>query len=127
MDTSTPPERLNHPLQGPTLLIDLASVRDELERESPLPAGAHTAKTLVKQPDMRIVLVVMKAGSVLKEHQAEARISVQTLSGRVRFRAAGESIELPTGKLLVVDKKVPHEVEALEDSTFLLSLFRQES
>lgn len=127
MDPSTPPERLNHPLPGPTLVIDFAAVRDELEREGSLPAGAHAARTLVKQPDMRIVLMVMKAGSLLKEHQAEARISVQTLSGRIRFRAAGESIELPTGKLLVVEKKVPHEVEALEDSSFLLSLFRQAS
>lgn len=126
MDTSTPPERLNHPFPSPTLVIDFATVRDELERASPLSAGAHTAKTLVKQPDMRIVLVVMKSGSLLKEHQAEARISVQTLSGRIRFRAAGETTDLPTGKLLVCDKKVPHEVEALEDSTFLLSLFRQE-
>jgi quercetin dioxygenase-like cupin family protein len=48
--------------------------------------------------------------------------SVQTLAGHIRLRLPDRTAELPTGQLLVLDQCVPHDVEAEEDSAFLLTL-----
>jgi quercetin dioxygenase-like cupin family protein len=58
----------------------------------------------------------------MHEHRTAARISVQTLAGHIRLRLPDRTAELPAGKLLVLDQCVPHDVEAEEDSAFLLTL-----
>jgi hypothetical protein len=35
---------------------------------------SHNGNTLVKGPDFRIVLIVMKSGAKLAEHQADGRV-----------------------------------------------------
>ena len=58
----------------------------------------------------------------MHEHKTAARISVQTLTGHIRLRLPDRTVELPAGQLLVLDQCVPHDVEAEEDSAFLLTL-----
>jgi quercetin dioxygenase-like cupin family protein len=105
------------------LRFDLNSEIDELRKEESWnqPAG-RSSKTLVKHPDMRIVLIAMKANTRMHEHTAEARISVQTLRGHVRFHLPDQVVELPVGNLLALDECVPHDVGATEESAFLLTL-----
>jgi quercetin dioxygenase-like cupin family protein len=71
---------------------------------------------------MRIVLIAMKANTRMHEHTAAARISLHTLSGHVRLHLPEQVVELPAGHLLALDECVPHDVEASEDSAFLLTL-----
>ncbi len=80
----------------------------------------RSARTLVKYPDLRIVLVSMKAGTRMKEHRTDARFAILTLSGHVRFHFPQASVEVPRGELLAVDRGVAHDVEAIRQSTFLL-------
>ena len=47
---------------------------------------------------------------------------MQTLAGHIRLRLPDRMVELPTGQMLVLDQCVPHDVEAEEDSAFLLTL-----
>lgn len=58
----------------------------------------------------------------MHEHTAAARISVHTLSGHIRLHLPEQVVELPSGHLLALDECVPHDVEAAEDSAFLLTL-----
>ncbi len=58
----------------------------------------------------------------MAEHKAIAAISVQTLAGKIRLKLPDRTADLPTGQLLVLDRSVPHDVEALEDSAFLLTM-----
>jgi quercetin dioxygenase-like cupin family protein len=82
--------------------------------------SGRSARTLVKYPDLRIVLVSMKAGTSLKEHKTNARFAILTLAGHVRLHLPQASVEVPRGELLAVDHDVPHDVEAVRQSTFLL-------
>lgn len=76
-----------------------------------------------KYPDFRIVLVLMKAATHMAEHRAEARISIQALVGRIRLHLREqEPLELSAGQLLALDCGMPHDVEALEESAFLLTV-----
>jgi quercetin dioxygenase-like cupin family protein len=82
--------------------------------------SGHTAKTLVKFPNFRVVLIVMKPGGRLEKHRTEGRISVQALAGRISFRTREQSIELSAGQMLTLEREIPHDVEAVTDSAFLL-------
>jgi quercetin dioxygenase-like cupin family protein len=76
----------------------------------------------VKQPDFRIVLVAMKAATEMKKHRAEGRISIQTIVGHVRLKLPRQTVEVPAGHLLALDRCITHDVEAVEESVFLLTI-----
>ena len=104
------------------MLFDLARETDGLRNESPWPQHGRNALTLVKYPDFRIVYMLMKPGTRLQEHHANGRISVHTLSGHVRLHLAGQTVDLPAGHLLALERQVEHDVEAIEESAVLLTL-----
>jgi quercetin dioxygenase-like cupin family protein len=85
-------------------------------------ATRRGAKTLLKNNDLRIVLVVLSAGMAIHEHHAEGAISVSVAQGAIRFKAEGKEQVLRDGGLLALAPEVPHEVEALEDCAFVLTV-----
>lgn len=110
-------------LSSPLLQFDLTRELDQLHRdESWRQATGRSSKTLVKHPDLRIVLIAMKASTRMHEHTTAARISVHSLSGHIRLHLPEQVVDLPPGHLLALDQCVPHDVEASEDSAFLLTV-----
>lgn len=102
--------------------FDLAAIDAELRAEDAYEREGHTARTLARSPDLRIVLVVMKAGARIAEHRADETVSVHTLSGQVRLRLPDRTAELAAGQLLVLERGQRHAVEAVGDAAFLLTL-----
>jgi quercetin dioxygenase-like cupin family protein len=116
-------ELIKGTLSRPLLQFDLTSELNLLHMdESWLKPAGRSSKTLVKHPDLRIVLIAMKANSRMHEHTATARISVQTLSGHIQVHLPEQVVDLSAGHLLALDQCVPHDVEATEDSAFLLTV-----
>ncbi|HXY51006.1 MAG TPA: cupin domain-containing protein [Terriglobales bacterium] len=58
----------------------------------------------------------------MKEHHADARISIHSLEGKIRVHLPDQQVELSAGELLVIDYGIKHDVEALEESAFLLTV-----
>jgi quercetin dioxygenase-like cupin family protein len=108
-------------LSAPLLTLDLNREIEKLRSEGRWQSG-HTAKTLVKYSDFRVVLIVMKTGGRLDKHRTEGRISVQTLDGRIRFSTAERSVELAAGQMLTLEHNIPHDVEGIVDSALLLTI-----
>ena len=109
------------PLGSPMLTFDLNAEIKRLREEDPW-QGGRDSKTLVKNQDFRIVLTVLKADALLHEHKATGRISVQVLPGHIQMHVQDKVFDLPAGHLLALDRAVPHDVKALEDSAFLLTI-----
>jgi len=107
---------------APGTTFDTVAVDAELQRSDAYLREGHTARSLVRKPDLRIVLVAMKAGARIAEHHADETASIHALSGHVRLRLPAETIDLSAGRLLVLERGVKHGVEAVADSTFLLTL-----
>src|SRR6185503_233954 len=107
-------------MAAPYLEFDITSELEQLHRAAGWQSG-QTAKTLVKFDDLRIVLMALKARSRIPGHQTEGRISIQTVAGHIQLRAQGRTFDLPTGRLLALDQALSHDVEALEESAFLLT------
>lgn len=108
-------------LAAPFLEFDLARELDVLQRESEF-ANGQNARTLVKYDDLRIVLIALKAEARIPEHAAGGRVSIHAMKGQIRVRAEGRTFRLPPGGLLTLDRGVLHDVEAVEDSAFLLTV-----
>jgi len=108
-------------LTAPLLQFDLDREIKQLRSEGRWQSG-HTAKTLAKYPDFRVVLVVMKTGGRLEKHQTEGGISIQTLEGRIQFSTAERSLELAVGQILTLEHNISHDVEGIVDSAFLLTI-----
>ena len=108
-------------LATPLLTLDLSREIEQLRSEGRWQSG-HTATTHAQYPDLRVVLIVMKAGGRLEKHQTEGRISVQTLDGKIRFSTAERSVDLPAGQMLTLERSIPHDVESAIDSAFLLTI-----
>lgn len=103
-------------------IFDIATIEAEMRREDAYVREGHTARTLVREPDLRIVLVVMKAGARMAEHRAKDTASIHALAGHVRLRLPETVADLPAGRLLVLERGLLHDVEAVEESSFLLTL-----
>ena len=103
-------------------IFDVPAVAAGMRREDAYLREGHTARTLVREPDLRIVLVAMKAGARIAEHRANETASIHTISGHVRLHLPEEVADLPAGRLLVVERGRRHDVEAVDESAFLLTL-----
>lgn len=84
----------------PLLQIDLEPELQQLwlveawQRET-----GRSSKTLAKYPDSRIVPILMKAGTQMRQHRAEGRISIQQLKGQVCIHLAHRNVNLSAGHL----------------------------
>lgn len=101
--------------------FDLASEIREFEQRRPWPSGL-SSKTLVKTKELRILLIAMDAGAKMQEHHTDGRICVQVLKGALQMRIQGETLALPQGNLLTLERSVKHDVDATEASVFLLTI-----
>ena len=115
-------QRITAMLTAPMLAFDLAAEIKQLHREELWLKNGRLSKTLAKHSDFRIVLMLMKAGITMQEHKTDARISIHVLSGRLLIKLNGQAVELPAGHLLVLEKALSHDLKALEESAFLLSI-----
>src|SRR5438876_1580640 len=106
------------PLGSATLSFGLTAEIKGLREENAW-QGGRNSKTLVKKEDFRIVLTVLQSDALVHEHKATGRISVQALSGHIQMHKV---FDLPEGHLLALDRVLPHDVKALEDSAFLLTI-----
>ena len=70
-------------LAEPLLQIDLERELQQLRQEDSWQRETgRSSKTLGKYSDFRIVLILMKRGTRMRQHRAEGRVSIQLLKGR---------------------------------------------
>lgn len=115
------PVRTPEPTGTPILAFDINERIEQLLAERNWQAG-RDSQTIVKYADFRVVLTVLRTGSHMHEHQAAGPISIHVLRGKLRIQAEGETIDLPAGNVVALNRGIPHDVEALEESAFLLTI-----
>lgn len=119
------PSRRPHPvpeqLAAAFLQFDLRAEAERLRHEDGSKAGQN-AKTLVKYDDFRVVLITLEPGAHIPWHHTAARVSIQTVTGHIRVQADSRTFDMPLGSLLALDRTLPHEIEAIESSTLLLTI-----
>jgi quercetin dioxygenase-like cupin family protein len=66
--------------------------------------------------------MVMKSNAKCAEHKSAGRTSVEVLHGHIQSHILGSLIDLPAGNVLALDREVLHDVEALKESAFVLTI-----
>ena len=101
--------------------FDLLKEIADSEYKKPWAWGIY-AKTLFKKHDLRVVLISMQNAAHMKEHHADGTLSIQVLKGRLRVSVNGKPYDLFPGNLFTLGHSIRHDVEAREDSAFLLTI-----
>lgn len=109
------------PMAAPFLEFDLPAEVHRLHAETTWSTGQN-AKTLIKYDNLRVVLTALQAHMRIPTHKTEGRISVHVLSGHIQLKASGRTFSLRPGGVLALDHGIPHEIEALQESAFLLTI-----
>ncbi len=110
-------------LDQPLLQADLSAEIESLRlAESWKRKMGRSSKTLLNSPACGILLIAMKQNTETKEHRVDGRITIQTLVGRLRLKLSDRTVEVPAGHLLMLDRGIAHDVRAVEESVFLLTM-----
>jgi quercetin dioxygenase-like cupin family protein len=114
------------PSWGQTLTVNWQSELERLREENTGESG-RLSKTIVKYPNFSVVLMVMRPKAKFPEHKSAGRISVQVLKGHIQMHVLGSLVDLPAGHLVALDREVLHDVEALDESAFMLTISSSEA
>lgn len=122
MAIQTPHRDIGRPLDAPLQDFDLPELIKRLKSEEDWFRHERNSMTVHKSPELRVILVVMHAGTSIPAHTAAYPFSLQVLEGRVRFTAGKKTTVLRRGSLLTLHAGIPHDLVAEEQSAFLLTL-----
>jgi quercetin dioxygenase-like cupin family protein len=114
--------RPDRPVEVPLLHLQLSEQLERLRQEPTWRTSGRNAITLAKEPELRVVLMLLGKGTKISEHQAAEPLTFHVLTGSVTFRAGARVESLGSGEFIVLESTVAHEVEALEESACLLTL-----
>ncbi len=120
--SSRPHPESERPMHGPLQSFDLDGEVERLRGEKEWQEGKRNAITLRKGGGLNVVLLVMRSGDKLDEHEAAGPISVVVREGSIRFTTPEEDVEARPGTMLTFDAGVRHAVAALEDAVFVLTI-----
>lgn len=109
-------------LDAPLVHMDLKEFSKTIKSEKTWKEKDRNAITVYKTDGMRMVLVALHKGAVLEKHTANGNISVQVLEGEINFSTDEQTVNLQEGQAIALHKNIPHEVTALKESIFLLTL-----
>jgi len=82
----------------------------------------RTGRTIARLNTLRLTLMSLKAGTIVKEHKTDHEISIQTVSGHVAIHTQLERVDLPAGRVAVLERDVVHDIEAQGDSAILITV-----
>jgi quercetin dioxygenase-like cupin family protein len=79
---------------------------------------------LANEPDMRLLLLCMRAGQQVPEHSAAGSITVQAIIGRATFYDGDKACEMFAGSLVRLEAGRAHRVEAHTDAALLVTMVK---
>lgn len=85
-----------------------------------LAQGVTTA--LVKTGRLEVLRLVMPRGKHIRRHRVAGEVILQCLEGRVKVDLEGRSVELAAGDLVYLDGQRPHDLQAVLDSSVLVTI-----
>ena len=118
------PKLSERKLKDTLLSFSINNETDKLKSETAWIKGDHNAVTLQKNSNLRVVLISLRKGATLHEHKVEGPITLFVLSGKMNFITGEEKVIVGGNEFIVLEKATPHDVEALEDTTFILTIIQ---
>jgi len=107
----------------PFISSDLAFEAARLQASREYAVEGHAGRTLTKYPELRVVLEAMKAGTRLPFHETGEQLTLHVILGQLRvWLPFADNCDLFEGSFAASEAGRVHEVEALQDCAFVLTL-----
>ena len=113
---------IDRPLSADVLIFHLNEERATASDPAILARSGRNARTLLKDGALRVTLIVLAPGGVIREHHATGPITVHVLEGGLRFTESGVAHDLAAGDLLSLGAGIRHDVASDAGATFLLTI-----
>ena len=84
--------------------------------------GSARTSAIFKSRDLELMHLVLLAGKGLPSHKVDGEITIQCIEGRLKVSADGREQVLEAGDLLYLAGGMPHAVDALADSSALVTV-----
>lgn len=84
--------------------------------------GGDTTRAIMKTSGLEVLRVCLAKGRSLPAHQVPGPVTVQCLSGRIEFSAAGTFREMSPGDWLYLEGGAEHSLSAIEDARVLVTI-----
>ena len=110
-----------HQLSGRLLRFSLRDEDARLRTQAATARAGRSAKTLVKEGEIRVTLVALRKGTTIQTHQVAGATTVQVHRGRVCLSVDDGATDLGAGDLVALGAGVAHSVEALADCAILIT------
>jgi len=114
---------MHRTLDGEVLVRHLSQDELMIDREL-LAQRGRTARTIVKEGPVRLVLMALSPGGDLPVHSTDGPVTIHVTDGEVLFRAVGDEYHLVTGDVLVFAAGVEHSATTETGCVFLLTVMR---
>jgi quercetin dioxygenase-like cupin family protein len=88
--------------------------------------AATRTVALARTSSFEAIHLVVRAGESIPSHQVAGSMTLYCIAGHIRFEG-GEPGELRAGDWLFLDPGTPHAVQAVADSSLLLTILFDES
>lgn len=111
-------------LTGPLIAFSIADELNTLKQEAEWISGVRNSVTIANTPSLGLVLTAIRKDATVCGHAVEGSVTLQVVSGAIRFTAAGETRELAAGDVIAIDRGVAHDVQASADSALLLTIIK---
>jgi quercetin dioxygenase-like cupin family protein len=103
---------LRHAMSGE--VVDLGALSGD--------TSATQTRALVKSDSFEAIQLVVEAGSQIPAHQVAGRFTLLCLEGHVKVGLAHGDVELSAGQWIYFDGGIRHSVDAIENSSLLLTI-----
>jgi quercetin dioxygenase-like cupin family protein len=123
-DVSRSPRHGGPAMSGRVMRFELSAAVADLQAQPSYLGGEPVGRTLLKEPDLRIVLFAFPTSGRLREHNASGPVAIQILDGEFQVRADGQTLHLSAGDLISLEPAVDHDVAAVEAGSILLTIGR---
>lgn len=84
-------------------------------------------KVMMELPSSKEIRICMQKGNTMKEHTAPGGITIMVIKGYVLITSEGKEITLNDGDMVYFGAKVPHSLDAREESVVRLILSKNDS
>lgn len=102
-------------------LVALGELADALVSDLPHHPSGRCAKTIISGTVLRAVVIALRDGVVMAEHDSPPGATLQLLKGRVSVRTGDREWPVAPGQLVPIPP-LRHSVEAHADSAMLLTV-----
>ena len=109
-------------LNAQLLSFEIGELINRLKKQRQWRSGDRTAITLVKTQKLRVVLMALRKGAAMREHHVEGPITIYLIDGSIRFILGAVKCKMRSNGFLALERTIPHDLEALEDSVLLLTI-----